>query len=305
MRTRTTTKELATGKPRRLAPHFRLAPAATAVLATLLAAASAAAAQDVVLPPPHLPAAPVLDGDPRAAASEPGALVSETQWGPPQLIEPPPARELLGISGDLSGYGIRHTDEGYKILGNRDDRLGIGLEASYDLLRFGRSGRLAVGVGFVFDRVGPSKDRSDLQISFEGASYYGEVVARWRQGSVIQPYLLAAAGITHAELAIESNYSYGDLRGQANAGFGRAGGGLRFVPGFLMIKKRGQPLLGFTLTIEAGGVVGSKLGFDLRSDSRAPGARVVAGDPIAIDPVKAGDLGTTATYARMGVGLVF
>jgi opacity protein-like surface antigen len=211
---------------------------------------------------------------------------------------------LLGVSGDLSGYGIRHVDEGYEVLGNREDRVGVGLEASYDTLRFGRSGRLAFGLGFVFDRVGPSQNPSDLQISFEGASYYALAQARWRQDHDVQPYLSLGAGLTHASLSI-GNHSSGELRGKANTGFARAGGGVRFVPGVLMVKKDGQRVLGFTLSLEGGAVVGGDLGLDLRSDSASPGSTATASDPIVVDPTRAGDLGTTATYVRMGVGLVF
>jgi hypothetical protein len=216
-----------------------------------------------------------------------------------------PPRELLGFSADLSGYGMRHTDAGYQVLGKRDDRIGIGLEASYDTIRFGRAGRLAFGLGFVADRVGPSEDVNDLQVSFEGTSYYALAQARWRQDAAVQPYLTGALGMTHARLSIDSDYSYGQqLTGQANAAFARAGAGLRFMPPFLVVKKDQQRLLAFTVTVEAGALVGSGLGFDLRSEGRAPGASA-AGGSIAVDPIRAGDLGSTATYARIGVGLAF
>jgi hypothetical protein len=142
-------------------------------------------------------------------------------------------------------------------------------------------------------------------VSFEGTSYYVLVQARWRQDKVVQPYLTGAVGMTHAQLSIDSNNSYGrQLSGQANGAFARAGAGLRFMAPFLMVKKDRQPVLAFTVTVEAGGVVGSALAFDLRSEGGGPGARA-AGDPIAVDPIRAGDLGSTATYARIGVGLAF
>lgn len=223
----------------------------------------------------------------------------------PAVVPAAPPRALWGVSADLSGYGIRHVDKGYRVLGKRDDRVGAGVEASYDTLRFGRSGRLAFGLGFVSDRVGPSQDPADLQISFQGTSYFALAQARWRAGAKVQPYLLLGAGLTHATMSVDNNASSGELRGKANAGFARAGGGVRFVPAFLTIKKDGQPVLGFTLTLEAGAVVGGNLAFDLRANSRSPDATGGASDPIAVDPTRAGNLGTTASYARLGVGLVF
>jgi hypothetical protein len=217
------------------------------------------------------------------------------------LLEPPaPPRALLGFSVDLSGFGLRHDDAGYDLMSRRDDRSAGGLEASYDAVRWGRASRLGLGLGFVHETVGPSADYDNLRPSFAATSFYAVAVARWRQDRLVQPYVTLAGGLTQADLHVQS------LHGHATGGHGRAGVGLRFMPQILVIKHRGQPVLGFTFTAEAGGVLGSKLAFDLAPDGfdLAPGAP--PGDtPIAADSVRAGNLDPRAVYGRLGVGLVF
>jgi hypothetical protein len=283
-----------------------------ALVLALSASPALVAAQEP--PPPPAPALPQSPPAPELEEPEPEDptvypfLEPETseESRPVALKASGPPRPMWGVSLDLSGYGIRHSDEGYDLLGRRDDRTGVGLEASYDAWHFGRAGRVALGAGFVYDQVGPSNQSGDLQASFEGTSYYAVALARWRQDRALQPYLSLAGGVTRAQLSVENVSFDRNLHGQAYGGFGRAGAGVRLMPQFLIIKKQGQPMLGFTFTVELGATAGSKLSFDLKpeavtSEVNAP----AAGDPIATEAVRAGDLAATSLYARLGLGLAF
>jgi hypothetical protein len=220
---------------------------------------------------------------------------------PPAQIDSAAERPLR-FSVVLTGTGVRHLDDSYRVLGDKDDHEAVSLQVTYELRRPGQDSALSLGLGLVSDKLGPSGESGQLQADLQAVSYYAVAVVGFRRERTVQPFLSLAAGFTRAELTIER--SAGNTMDARDYGaFGRASGGIRVAPSWLTFRNASkQPRFGAHVSVEAGALLGSRLTFDVTPDGDPDTS---GGAAIRVDSVRAGDVMPTALFGGVGLGVSF
>jgi hypothetical protein len=240
---------------------------------------------------------------------------------PTSGIEAPPAQEgtLRGVSISLGLYGLRRPEGSRALWPGRHAWDAAGIEIGHDLARLGASTRLALSLAWISDTQASEVEsfgRAPQASSAPTAPFAGlggelerdalqlGATLRWRADRALQPYLGLALGGTRGELMLDP-WSGRALRSTAYGLLGRASLGLRLQPRALTARRPdGRAVLGVALTGEVGAFAGTPLSFTMRPRPIS-GTPVDTGDTIAVEPVRLGELGQTAAYARLAFLLLF
>lgn len=125
------------------------------------------------------------------------------------------------------------------------------------------------------------------------------VSARYHLFRWLAPYARLAGGVGWDKLTVGSGA--GQLHDKHTFGHGSVGGGIYLrTPGLQVRTSRPSLALGFICNIEGGYMLATSSTFSLQS-SPATGAK----DPIPTQPVAIGEVGRSAPYLRVSVGLAF
>lgn len=157
------------------------------------------------------------------------------------------------------------------------------------------------------------------ELGFEGESNKGELHQAWttrvtslapsaglslrvRTVSWLLPYLRVHAGATWHDVSLDSQDGSGTLDGSAWGFQGSAGLGLMFQTG-TFAREGAFRALRFAFTIEGGAVYAMPVTLEVAP--RAPSDEQLANDRLPVQRVRLGELDTSASYVRVGVGFRF
>lgn len=125
---------------------------------------------------------------------------------------------------------------------------------------------------------------------------------RWRARPWLLPYVRVHAGATWHEVSLEANDGGGFLDGSAWGFQGSAALGLMFQTG-TFAREGAFRAVRFAATIEGGAVYAAPVGITVQP--RAPTDERVAADRLPASAVRVGDLDTSGSFVRVGVGFRF
>lgn len=223
----------------------------------------------------------------------------------------------LGVSQTAAAQEISHTASPwyvgvllgprYHLDGSRDafsrETVGFapGLIVARDLLSEGSRVELAAEIGFDIE----ANTGSLHQAWRTRVSTFTPVAGfslRYRALKWLLPYLRVNAGAALHEVSLEGTDSSGTLEGSAWGFQGTAGLGLMFQTGtFARDGAFRRVRLAFTL--EGGAVYNAPVSIEVAP--RAPADEREAADRLPVQRVRLGELDTSATYVRVGVGFRF
>lgn len=195
----------------------------------------------------------------------------------------------------------------YHLDGSRDAFSGttvggaVGLLVSRDLLPASTRWELAVELGAEVE-ANTGELHQAWRTTVSSVAPFAGVSVRFRLLRWLLPYLRVNAGGTWHEVSLDAMDGSGALAGGAWGFQGSAGLGLMFQTG-TFAREGAFRRVRFAFTLEGGAVYASPV--TLEVEPRAPSDERAAADRLPVQRVRLGELDTSASYIRLGVGLRF
>ncbi len=228
-----------------------------------------------------------------------------------------PLALVLGYAQPAAAQEVAHTASPwavsvvagprYHLSGTRDalssETVGFapGFVLSRDLLPGSSRLELAAEIGFDAE-ANTGSLRQSWRTSVSSFSPFGGIAVRFRALRWLLPYVRVHAGAVLHDVRLDPNDNSGVLEASAWGFQGTAGLGLMFQTGTFAREGAFQRVR-FAFTLEGGAVYSSPV--TLEAGPRAPSDARAAADRLPVARVRLGDLDTSATYVRLGVGFRF